>query len=457
MRSIAGAVLLTVVIVSAASAAVDTFVVSDQGLTNVELSYLEPGRLFFKAEGLDVRNRPELVFGVSEDLGENWRLWRMPLLTERPAWPMHCLAHAGLYWGYGGVSLGPANRKDMPVYYSDDEATWGGSTVTATASDVDKRVVNDVQMGHRQGCMMWAGGYESTKDGLKGRLWRSTDSGVYWEPVSLPGVTSRDLHVGGRAPDYTVYGWTHEDLLRLSPDGTVKVLPGFEFMWDVYGLCAPTNNRLVACWRGGWTEVKNYYLSYSDDRGATWDHRSTGLSGTPVIDARDDLLLAGMQSANPLVFDGSYLHLIIGQDGQIVWTEALSGSRILGVVLAPPGHAVALVMKSDPRYLYCVRRMAETSPAANHPPTAPDVKLRPRHPRESDAITCTASGSTDPDGDRVTYRYQWYKDDMLQPGLTNRTLAAKWTAAGERWKCVVTPTDGKDDGPSGESQVKVER
>lgn len=455
MRLMTAVAFLGCLGLTAASAAVETFVISNEGWTNAELAYMEPGRLVLKAEGLDERNRPELVLGVSTDLGQTWKIQRMPMLNEGRGWPIHCLAYAGLYWGYSGVGLNTLSVKEMPIYYSDDGATWGGSTVTATDPGASKRVVNGVQMGHVQARLMWAGGYEETGGGLQGRLWRSTDSGMYWEPVPIPGETPRDVSVGGRAPDFTVYGWTRDKVLRLNPDRSVTVLPGFKDMWYCYGMCAPSNNRVVACWCGGWRQPLNYYLSYSDDRGATWDHRSTGLTGSPFIAAVGDLLLASTQSPDPLLFDGWYMHLSKGSNGDIVWSEALSGQRVLGIALVPPGHAFALVVKSDPRYLYCVRRLATTA-VANRPPTAPTVRLKPRHPKPSDDIVCTASGSTDPDGDQVTYRYQWYKNDVLQQGLTQSTLASRYTKVGERWKCVVTPSDGKVDGPSAYSSVRVE-
>ncbi|GAG29963.1 unnamed protein product, partial [marine sediment metagenome] len=77
-------------------------------------------------------------------------------------------------------------------------------------------------------------------------------------------------------------------------------------------------------------------------------------------------------------------------------------------------------------------------------------------------LTCTVTTpSTDADGDTVTYEYEWYKDTVLQPALTTTTTALSATigsantAKDETWKCVVTPNDGTEDGPSGEDQVTI--
>jgi len=64
-------------------------------------------------------------------------------------------------------------------------------------------------------------------------------------------------------------------------------------------------------------------------------------------------------------------------------------------------------------------------------------------------------GSTDADGDAVTYKYAWYKNDVLQPNRKWPNVAAWRTSVGDEWYCVVTPTDGTDDGPTTESDHVV--
>jgi hypothetical protein len=91
----------------------------------------------------------------------------------------------------------------------------------------------------------------------------------------------------------------------------------------------------------------------------------------------------------------------------------------------------------------------------NNPPTQPTVTIAPTAPTAKDALKATASASVDPDGDPVTYSYQWYRNGKLQTGRTYPTLAAQWTKAGQTWKCVVTPNDGHVDGPTGEDQVTI--
>jgi len=92
---------------------------------------------------------------------------------------------------------------------------------------------------------------------------------------------------------------------------------------------------------------------------------------------------------------------------------------------------------------------------ANNPPSRPQVSISPAEPEAGDDLMAHASGSVDPDGDEVTYRYAWYKDEVLQPNLTDDTISADLTLAGEVWKVLVTPNDGQEDGPAAEAALTI--
>lgn len=91
----------------------------------------------------------------------------------------------------------------------------------------------------------------------------------------------------------------------------------------------------------------------------------------------------------------------------------------------------------------------------NSPPSMPTVTISPQQPVVDDDLVCTATRSRDADGDQVTYKFQWYRNGALQPNATSDTVPARLTEEFDVWRCVVTPTDGKDDGPSGEATVVV--
>ena len=94
-------------------------------------------------------------------------------------------------------------------------------------------------------------------------------------------------------------------------------------------------------------------------------------------------------------------------------------------------------------------------PTANAPPTQPDVTITPGRPLTDDTLVAAADGSIDPDGDPLTYRFAWYQDSALQSDLTTDTVPAERTARGQEWTCVVTPFDGRAEGPSGEGSVQI--
>jgi len=94
----------------------------------------------------------------------------------------------------------------------------------------------------------------------------------------------------------------------------------------------------------------------------------------------------------------------------------------------------------------------------NSPPTAPAIRVTPNFPNTSDDLVCTiTTSSSDPDGDTISYSYRWYKDDVLQDGLTLNTIDSSLTSAGEVWKCMVAGSDGIDSSPGSFDEVTVVR
>ena len=76
---------------------------------------------------------------------------------------------------------------------------------------------------------------------------------------------------------------------------------------------------------------------------------------------------------------------------------------------------------------------------ANTAPTAPAVALSPASPVEGiDDLVCSASGSSDADGDSVSYSFGWTVDGVAFNGATSSvsssTVFAVNTFAGEIWR-----------------------
>ncbi len=95
---------------------------------------------------------------------------------------------------------------------------------------------------------------------------------------------------------------------------------------------------------------------------------------------------------------------------------------------------------------------------ANTKPTAPTaVTVTPAKPKDGDVLTANATGATDPDGDTITYRYQWQKStDNVNwtNGPAKKTVPAAQTTVGQWWRCVAKAYDGTVTGP-GKTSPKV--
>lgn len=90
----------------------------------------------------------------------------------------------------------------------------------------------------------------------------------------------------------------------------------------------------------------------------------------------------------------------------------------------------------------------------NSPPGPARATLEPRTAVEGQAIRCVIKGkSEDPDGDAVRYRYRWQRNGVPQPfAETSEEVPVRMVRAGDRWRCLVTPTDGDLDGPESGSE-----
>ena len=91
----------------------------------------------------------------------------------------------------------------------------------------------------------------------------------------------------------------------------------------------------------------------------------------------------------------------------------------------------------------------------NEAPGAPEVRILPSQPRTSDDLLCEVqTDAMDPDGDYISYRFQWLKNGVLT-GDSTALITADKTQVGEFWTCKVTPHDGQTEGPTGEANVTV--
>lgn len=92
------------------------------------------------------------------------------------------------------------------------------------------------------------------------------------------------------------------------------------------------------------------------------------------------------------------------------------------------------------------------------PPTVTSVSITPSGPRTNTLLTANAT-ATDPDGDAVSFTYQWRKNGSALPGATGRTLDLSVAGNGDKGDAIsvtVTASDGaSSSAPSTSSAVTI--
>jgi hypothetical protein len=93
----------------------------------------------------------------------------------------------------------------------------------------------------------------------------------------------------------------------------------------------------------------------------------------------------------------------------------------------------------------------------NTPPGPARVRLSPAVPKAGQPLRCELTAKAeDEDGDPVRYRFGWVRNGAAQGfAETSQEVPGRLVKAGDRWRCRVTPTDGRDDGPETSSEEAV--
>ncbi|MEC7983594.1 MAG: hypothetical protein VX278_00440, partial [Myxococcota bacterium] len=89
----------------------------------------------------------------------------------------------------------------------------------------------------------------------------------------------------------------------------------------------------------------------------------------------------------------------------------------------------------------------------NRAPSAPTVSLTPDPAYIDDTITCTATGSSDPDGESVSYTYAWTQNGSDRS--ENGTTLAGSLSSGDAIVCTVTPSDGNTSGTATTASLSI--
>ena len=110
------------------------------------------------------------------------------------------------------------------------------------------------------------------------------------------------------------------------------------------------------------------------------------------------------------------------------------------------------VKATDTDGLYAVLLIPFT---VNGLPTAPSIQLDPSNPGTEDELVVTiTAASTDPEGDPITYGFEWFKNGVSSSASTSISYRRP-RPRGETWTVEVTPNDGLGDGTAASASLTI--
>ncbi|MBC8501058.1 MAG: PGF-pre-PGF domain-containing protein [Nanoarchaeota archaeon] len=99
-------------------------------------------------------------------------------------------------------------------------------------------------------------------------------------------------------------------------------------------------------------------------------------------------------------------------------------------------------------------RLPITAIIQNSAPSTPIVNIIPATAYAENNLNCSATNSTDIDGDAVTYVYAWTKDGV-STSFTTATIQFNETKVGQNWTCSVYATDGTENSSTVSASVII--
>lgn len=143
-------------------------------------------------------------------------------------------------------------------------------------------------------------------------------------------------------------------------------------------------------------------------------------------------------------------------DGDLGFTAAPAsdGSFTAATSSLTNGQHLIVVRASDPS-----GRSGQDSirVTVNGKPGAPGVEITPDpSPSGQELRAVVATPSVDPEGDAITYTYDWYVDGVLYSSGTNPKVPLGVTVRDEFWEVYVTPFDSFTYGPPGTANIAID-
>jgi len=92
----------------------------------------------------------------------------------------------------------------------------------------------------------------------------------------------------------------------------------------------------------------------------------------------------------------------------------------------------------------------------NGRPSAPEVTINPSPAVSGTQLTAVIDvDSEDPEGDLISYRYDWYQDDTLYASGSSSVIPPGVTIRDQAWQVIVTPSDPYGEGSPASAEVII--
>ncbi len=92
----------------------------------------------------------------------------------------------------------------------------------------------------------------------------------------------------------------------------------------------------------------------------------------------------------------------------------------------------------------------------NGRPSAPEVEINPSPAISGNQLTAIINAEAeDPEGDLISYRYDWYQDDTLYASGSSSVIPPGITIRDQTWRVVVTPSDDYGEGDPASAEAII--
>ena len=369
--------------------------------------------------------------------------------------------------------------------FEDSAATWYGSGTSGTK----RMVASQAHIDAGAALGLTYGSYENhtadciadfffTRNGSTSRS-NIGPGFVAFAAWDDPTTTTNETYTAAYTTNYTDYGWTYEDFCA-EIDAGRPVHLGLTSSAGGHSVTAIGYNntdgkREYICWTtwSGWglrswawdgeTESGYNFQVYGGTYLVITPHSPpnnpptvpTSVTISPATpDTSSDLTALASGSSDPdgdtVVYEYQWAR---STDGGSTWSAwGYDGAELAGGSVAKGQCWKARARANDGEAAGAWLESGIVS-VDNAPPTAPTtVGIRPLKPRTASDLVASASGSTDADGDPLTYRYTWARS--TDGGNTwsgwdwaGTVLRSSNTKKGEHWKVRGRAYDGAVAGP----------